>query len=373
MSSDKATASSVLARNVSPDATVVVLQHGGFIERHVTVVHRGNARDTFAKALQAAREGGARIIAQDVIGIDEASAPADLSVAAGEVTWPVTWLRSFEAAPNVGGTQLVAIAGADIVPVRLRGRVVGCTYQDAHARYCRLGDLRDSDISLPQSQQAATVFDDMLTALKSVGMDFSNVLRTWLYADRILAWYDKLNLVRNDFFNKHGVFDGLVPASTGIGAANAQGAAMVANLLAVVPKDPAVRAFEVPSPLQCPAPKYGSSFSRAVELACPQSRRLWVSGTASIEPGGKTVHLDDIARQIDLTMEVVGAILAHQNMTWADTTRAIAYYTRKEFLPHFDAWCRDHGLGPMPVVNLLSDVCRGDLLFEIELDAMKAN
>ena len=322
--------------------------------------------------MEAARAGGARIIAQDVIGIDDTSAPQALAREAASLDWPVTWLRSCESAADVGGTQLVAIAGADITAVRLDGRVVGYVYEDEHVRTCRLGDLREANVSLAPAMQAASVFEAMLAALKSAGMGFSDVLRTWLYADNILAWYDKLNVVRTEFFRRHAVSDGRLPASTGIGAANVQGAAMVANLVAAVAKDARVQTCEVPSPLQCPAPRYGSSFSRAVELSTPNSRRLLISGTASIEPGGKTAHVGDIAGQVGLTMEVVEAILAHQNMTWADTTRAIAYFTRKEFIPHLNYWCRRHNVPPLPVVNLLSDLCRNDLLFEIELDAMKA-
>ena len=54
----------------------------------------------------------------------------------------------------------------------------------------------------------------------------------------------------------------------------------------------------LPSPLQCPALEYGSSFSRAAELRTPGWRRVVVSGTASILPGSHEVaHVGDVDAQ----------------------------------------------------------------------------
>ena len=130
----------------------------------------------------------------------------------------------------------------------------------------------------------------MEAALRLAGMDFSHVVRTWLFLDEILAWYRELNQARDAFFTSRGVYDGLVPASTGIGARNPAGTAVVAELLAVQPKSSRVRIRSVPSPLQCPALQYHSSFSRAVEVAQPDHRRLFISGTASIGPDGRSAH-----------------------------------------------------------------------------------
>ena len=72
---------------------------------------------------------------------------------------------------------------------------------------------------------------------------------------------------------------------------------------------PGMPAAAVPSPLQCPALDYGSSFSRAVELVAGDHRRLFVSGTASISPEGHTLHVGDVDAQVARTMEVVEAML----------------------------------------------------------------
>jgi enamine deaminase RidA (YjgF/YER057c/UK114 family) len=103
----------------------------------------------------------------------------------------------------------------------------------------------------------------------------------------------------------------------------------------------------------------------------PDCRRLLVSGTASIAPGGQTAHVGDPRRQIELTMEVVEAILRAREMTLADTTRATVYFKSAADLPLFAAWCARHSCDTLPAVHACCDICRDDLLFEIELDALK--
>jgi enamine deaminase RidA (YjgF/YER057c/UK114 family) len=132
-------------------------------------------------------------------------------------------------------------------------------------------------------------------------------------------------------------------------------------------------AREVGSPLQCPAPAYGSAFSRAMEIDSGGWRRLTISGTASIQPDGKTAWEGDARKQVDLTMEVIAAILQARGMNFGDTTRATAYYRKPEYKQHFDAWRKERDLELMPVVDTHSTVCRDDLLFELELDAGRAS
>ncbi|HOK54203.1 MAG TPA: Rid family hydrolase, partial [Armatimonadota bacterium] len=193
-----------------------------------------------------------------------------------------------------------------------------------------------SDLSLPKQKQAAEVFENIESALQSTGMDFVNIIRTWFYLDDIFSWYDEFNSVRTEFFSKKRIFDGIVPASTGIGVRNQAGTAVVADVLAIKPKSDRVHIGMVPSPLQCPALEYGSSFSRAIEVTLPDLRRLYISGTASIKPNGETAHVGDIAAQIDLTMKVVQEILESRGMDWTDVNRAIAYFKYTDDIPVFD-------------------------------------
>ncbi len=268
--------------------------------------------------------------------------------------------------------QVWAIQGCTVNPVEMEGKVLGWTFEDASARYCRLEGILPQQVTEPRGAQAREAFDRMNAALESVGMTFHQVVRTWLFIDHILDWYGEFNKARHAFFTEHQIFDGLVPASTGVAGQNSMNAALQTGLLAVQPKNGLVRAEAVPSPLQCPALEYGSAFSRAVEIQTPDHRRLMISGTASIAIEGHTLHLDDFENQVKCTYDVVHAILASRGMEWRDVCRAILYFKHADGLRRSQAIHAQWGLPLVPAALAEFDICRGDLLFEIELDALKS-
>jgi enamine deaminase RidA (YjgF/YER057c/UK114 family) len=356
---------------------VIHLPNGSFREAFITIPALG--REEPAELFQRLYDfldghPGWHIARQDVFGVvgDLRTCHPPKSFRLNGTEWPVTWVVEGNGYGNpVAGIQVHAVAGVPVQAVRVGGHTVGTMFEDAAARYCVLGGLRPASASGPRADQARETFDLIETALAQVGMDFSRVFRTWFYLDNILDWYGEFNRVRNEFFQRHKVYDGLVPASTGIGGSNSAGTALVADVLAIEPRDPRVRLEAIPSPLQCPALEYGSSFSRAVELTLPGQRRISISGTASIAPGGATAHVGEVEKQVALTMDVVAAILRSRQMDWADVTRAIGYLKHAEDALAFDLYCTRNRLPPLPVIIAKNDICRDDLLFEIEVDAAK--
>lgn len=360
------------ARETTPGIQVVRLPRDGLTELYVTVsgVNGEVPSGTFARLDGFMRANpGVRILKKDILGLVNMEA-VPTAYRGNGTEWPVTKVcqgNCRDAA--VAGLLVHAVEGAPARTITMDGRAVGSVFEDEHARYCILGDIRASDTSLSREEQARLTFVMMEDALHLAGMDFSNAIRTWLYIHDILAWYDEFNVVRTAFFKERDVFGRMVPASTGVGGANPAGAAVVANVLAVEKKSDAVRIEALPSPLQCPALDYGSSFSRAVELAVPGVRRVLVSGTASIAPGGATVHVDDVDAQLELTMDVVHAILESRGMGWGDVTRGIAYFKECKDAPAWDRYRVRKELPTMPIVVAQNHICRDDLLFEIEVDA----
>ncbi|MDD4102781.1 MAG: translation initiation inhibitor, partial [Kiritimatiellae bacterium] len=262
--------------------------------------------------------------------------------------------------------------GCEVRLVRRHDCTVGVYYADDYADYCLLTGVLPPDIQASREQQTTAVFEGIEDALTDAGMTFADVARTWLYMDDILAWYEPFNRARDAFFRSRKVYDGLVPASTGIGSANLCGSAITACAIAVRPKPGSDMKIEaVPSPLQCAALQYGSSFSRAVEISSPKCRTLMVSGTASIEPGGATAHVGDLECQIQLTMDVIEAILTSRSMGWKDATRAVMYLKDASFIGVWQSWLKAHGLEDLPLLNVEADVCRDDLLVELEVDTVK--
>jgi enamine deaminase RidA (YjgF/YER057c/UK114 family) len=302
----------------------------------------------------------------DCFGVDVTGEPAPWGVP----DWPVSVLGPGQDG-SVGGIQALAIEGTELSPLQDRGRTVGTVFETGTARCCLLGSLI-GDLSSTPADQAEQVFASMARVLETAGLRLEDLTRTWLYLDRILDWYDDLNRVRTRFFQRNRVFEGLVPASTGIGVDNGAGAAILAGGVAMrsLP-DSSLTVQPVTSPLQCPALEYGSSFSRAVEVEAAGVHRLFVSGTASIAADGATAHVEDLEGQVSLTMQVVREILRSRDMDWRDVTRAIVYIKATAGRTVFEDFCREQELPPLPAVVLVSDVCRDDLLFEIEVDACR--
>lgn len=288
----------------------------------------------------------------------------------GERQWPVTWIegKSCDGA-ILAGVQAFAVRNRPVSRVRLGPKVVGSVYAAGGLRHCLLGGLGPTDRSLGATAQVRQTLGNLEWALDLAGFELADVVRTWFYNDNILGWYDDFNRVRSAHYAGVEWRSGSPPASTGIGARNTAGAALEMGAWAMRPLGGGRAAREIGSPLQCPAPAYGSAFSRAMEVVATDSRHLLVSGTASIHPGGETAWTGNVAGQVELTMEVVAAILRSRGLAYSDVTRATAYYRDPRDQPVFAAWAGSRGLERMPVVHTHSVICRDDLLFEIEIDA----
>mgnify|MGYP002630521010 CR=1 FL=1 len=358
--------------NTDKCAAQIIIPRGGRSgSRFITVPCGDNdtIQSITERAMNAVQETGATIVSMDIMGLPLNEGVAAVEEVTGPVTWPITWIAEADA-PMAGGIQIWAECDAKVTPIKINTYLAGSLVETDDATLCRLGGLNGRIPTRTRPEQTIATLNQMERALKAVDMGFEHTIRTWFYNCDIVCWYDEFNKARDEFFRDHHVYEGLVPASTGIGACNISGSAIMCGLLALKAKSDAVTMQAVPSPLQCPATDYGSSFSRAAEIQFTDYRQLLISGTASIEPEGKTIHQDDIDGQIRCTLEVVEAILKSRNMDWANTTRAIAYVKHADDLPRFEKLRSALGLDALPVVTLIAEVCRDDLLFEIEIDAI---
>ena len=121
-------------------------------------------------------------------------------------------------------------------------------------------------------------------------------------------------------------------------------------------------------------PKFGAyspSFSRACVLSGWEGTSLFVSGTASIV-GCETIHHGDVAAQTRETVANIHALLEETNRIVGasryslDGLKLKVYVRRPGDLEAIDgALCASLG-APGPIVYLQADVCREELLVEIE-------
>jgi enamine deaminase RidA (YjgF/YER057c/UK114 family) len=98
-------------------------------------------------------------------------------------------------------------------------------------------------------------------------------------------------------------------------------------------------------------------------------RTVYISGTASINSAGESVHVGDAEMQSLETLMCIAAILAEQGASLQDVTSATLYCKDRNA---WDAWNRVTRLLQIPTfpkICVLADVCRHDLLVEMEVVA----
>jgi 2-iminobutanoate/2-iminopropanoate deaminase len=121
---------------------------------------------------------------------------------------------------------------------------------------------------------------------------------------------------------------------------------------------------------------YGSAFSRGMRLDLNGLVILLISGTASIDDQGRTVHVGDFRAQTQRTFENITGLLAAEGATWKDVVRTTCYLRDIErdyqaFNEERAAFYRAQGLKPLPAsTGIQAILCRPDLLIEIEAIAM---
>jgi enamine deaminase RidA (YjgF/YER057c/UK114 family) len=119
-----------------------------------------------------------------------------------------------------------------------------------------------------------------------------------------------------------------------------------------------------------------SSFSRALRLDLGSVVVLLISGTASIDDAGVTVHLGDFRAQLRRTYDNITGLLASEGATWKDIVRTTCYLRDIDrdyavFNEERTRFFEEQGLDPLPAsTGIQAILCRPDLLIEIEAIAM---
>jgi len=236
-------------------------------------------------------------------------------------------------------------------------------------------------------------FEGMRRMLEGLGVRFDQIIRTWLYLGDIVGpegetqRYKELNRARSDFYQHFrfaadhlppGFQGEIYPASTGIGTDN-RDVLMSCIALATDRKDVLLTPLENPQQTSafCYAPEYGAKspkFARAIALTVGCSATVFISGTASIT-GSESRHRDDVETQTHQTLDNIAALISEENFcrhglpglgaTLADLAFARVYIKRQEDYRKTRAVCETR-LGELPTIYAVADVCRPELLVEIE-------
>lgn len=225
-------------------------------------------------------------------------------------------------------------------------------------------------------QITAQAYARLFATLDSLG--HPNLLRIWNYLAQINATspqgerYHEFNSARRQAFLRAGrTVEGQVPAASALGSE--AGSPLVIYFLASAS---AARSLENPrqvSAFRYPA-EYGSdspTFSRAAIANGLNGNCLFISGTASILGHG-TVHVGNVAAQTRESIANIAALAAEANQLSGANRYAIEALQYKVYLRHAaEVGEIRHELAQRlpsscPITYLQADICRRDLLVEIE-------
>jgi 2-iminobutanoate/2-iminopropanoate deaminase len=119
-----------------------------------------------------------------------------------------------------------------------------------------------------------------------------------------------------------------------------------------------------------------SSFSRGLRLEFSGVAVLLISGTASVDEQGRSLHIGDFGAQCWRTYRNISTLLESEGATWHDIVKTTCYLRDIErdydqfnrIRTSFFGWL---GLDPLPAsVGVQTRLCREDLLVEIEAVAI---
>ena len=119
-----------------------------------------------------------------------------------------------------------------------------------------------------------------------------------------------------------------------------------------------------------------SSFSRGMRIDLNGLTILLISGTASIDENGVSVHIGDFQAQLRRTYHNITGLLESEGATWHDIVRTTCYL--RDIDRDYDTFNRERtkffqeqGLDPVPAsTGIQAILCRPELLVEIEAIAM---
>ena len=230
--------------------------------------------------------------------------------------------------------------------------------------------------------------------LKRNRFDVSSIVRQWGYIGEITGKtddeqnYQIYNNMRSRFYSQVLWQDGY-PAATGIGT---KGRNLEISIFSVK-SDKNCEIFPIKNPRQIDAHKYSEDvivakncekespkFERAKVVACEEFIDIFISGTSAII-GQESVKETDIQSQTKATIDNILALISNENIKTQIHQKYHAGIDRLNLSENFSylrIYLKDlneadavrvmclEAFGSMPMIFLEADVCREELLIEIE-------
>jgi enamine deaminase RidA (YjgF/YER057c/UK114 family) len=229
--------------------------------------------------------------------------------------------------------------------------------------------------SSTEEVQTREVFRDLTGTLERFGCTMKDhCVRTWLFIKDVDVFYRGMVKSRRELFIQEGLTENThYIASTGIeGSCDHQFDLVLMDAYSILDLDPAQVFYLNDFDHLCPTKDYQVTFERGTRISYADRAHSFISGTASIDRFGKTVHLGDVMKQLELTLVNIDALLKSGNAAIDDMMCMIVYLRDSADYARVSARLSER-FPDIPMVIVEGAVCRPEWLIEIEGIAIKAN
>lgn len=258
-------------------------------------------------------------------------------------------------------------------------RITGHNYREVIA-----GGLCADDLNLPVRKQSEQAFRKAEEILEAEQMNFGDIVRQWNYLEGITdvangnQCYQDFNDIRSQFYTFSEWVSGY-PAATGIGTQH--GGVLidfnaVCGEIEIIPLDndwqraAHVYSDEVLISHRASKEKETPKFERGKSLSDHQQEMIYISGTAAIR-GEESMVTGDVLSQTEITLENIQHLIGLKEGRERLPEQSCKLELLRVYLKYeadasvvkedLDKLCPD-----VPVAYLYADVCREELLVEIE-------
>jgi enamine deaminase RidA (YjgF/YER057c/UK114 family) len=265
------------------------------------------------------------------------------------------------------------------------------TIEDKKSKNLSIGGIFANNFETSIFEQSSKIFETIKKILDKEEMPISSIVRQWNYIAQITCvqkekqHYQEFNDARSHFYNQTNWPSGY-PAATGIGT---ERGGVVVDLFAVKSKCEDVMLFPLDNQLQVAAHAYSQSvligledkefktrttpkFERGKVVHSENHALVYISGTAAIRGEG-SLALTDIKKQTLITLENIEELISSTNLMDAGVKeiqqskiKSLRIYLKTADYYQIAKMVVDRILPDVPAVYLRGDICRDNLLIEIE-------
>lgn len=286
----------------------------------------------------------------------------------------------------------VQLTEQDRVEYRIQGDLPYITIEREGCKRLFLSGVTGDVLHQNIREQSHEVFSRIARVLETEGMPVSSIIRQWNYIEKITACdatghqhYQDFNDARSLFYNGVEWTTGY-PAATGIGT---QWGGIMIDVDALLCKDGSVRILGVDNPLQIAAHAYSQNvllgekdaalpqkstpkFERAKAVWKEDHGFVYVSGTAAIR-GEQSLEGVGIEQQTLTTLENIEYLVSRDNLNSSGipATENATLITFRVYVKRWEDMEKaklvvTERYPDLPAIYTLTDVCRSELLIEIE-------